>query len=98
LLRFWVAFGALTLLIGRQEEHSACKKLSDDVLAWLSVCIEVQNNDLHMVQLMPLPPVLIICTSYGVLLRKKLPFGVEMIAPVLLFLVALNYFLSRLIP
>jgi len=26
------------------------------VLAWLSVWREVQNNDLHMVQLMPLPP------------------------------------------
>jgi len=30
-------------------------KLSGEVLAWLSVCSEVQN-DLHMVQLMPLPP------------------------------------------
>ena len=31
------AFSALTLLVGRQEEHPACKKLSDAVLAWLSV-------------------------------------------------------------
>jgi len=30
------------LLAGRQEEHPACKKLSDEVLAWLSVCGEVQ--------------------------------------------------------
>jgi len=31
------AFGALTLLVGRQEGHPACKKLSGGVLAWLSV-------------------------------------------------------------
>jgi len=30
-------FSALTLLVGHQEEHLACKKLSDEVLAWLSV-------------------------------------------------------------
>jgi len=35
--------GALTLLVGRQEEHPACKKLSNEVLAWLSVCREVQD-------------------------------------------------------
>ena len=27
---------ALTLLVGRQEGHPACKKLSDGMLAWLS--------------------------------------------------------------
>jgi len=26
---------ALTLLVGRQDEHPACKKLSDEVLVWL---------------------------------------------------------------
>ena len=31
------ALSALTLLVGRQEEHPACKKLSGGVLAWLSV-------------------------------------------------------------
>jgi len=31
------AFSALTLLVGRQEGHPACKKLSGGVLAWLSV-------------------------------------------------------------
>jgi len=31
------AFSALTLLVGRQEGHPACKKLSSGVLAWLSV-------------------------------------------------------------
>ena len=40
------AFSALTLLVGRQEGHPACKKLSDGVLAWLSVWGEMQ---------MPLP-------------------------------------------
>jgi len=37
------AFSALTLLVGRQEGHPACKKLSDEVLAWLSVWSEVQT-------------------------------------------------------
>jgi len=27
----------LMLSVGRQEEHPACKKLSDGVLVWLSV-------------------------------------------------------------
>ena len=31
------SFSALMLLAGRQEEHPACKMLSDEVLAWLSV-------------------------------------------------------------
>ena len=37
------AFSALTLLVGRQERHPACKKLSGEVLAWLSVWSEVQT-------------------------------------------------------
>ena len=49
------AFSALTLLVGRQEGHPACKKLSGEVLAWLSVWSQVQVY-LHVVQLMPLPP------------------------------------------
>jgi len=31
------AFGALTVLVGREEGHPARKKLSGEVLAWLSV-------------------------------------------------------------
>jgi len=31
------AFSALTLLVGQQEGHLACKKTSGGVLAWLSV-------------------------------------------------------------
>ena len=38
-----IAFSALTLLVGRQEGHPAYKKLSGGVLAWLSVCCEVQT-------------------------------------------------------
>ena len=38
------------LLVGRQEGHLACKKLSGRVLAWLFVW-----SELHMAQLMPLP-------------------------------------------
>ena len=38
------AFSALTLLVGRQEGHLACKKnLSGGVLAWLSVWSEMQT-------------------------------------------------------
>jgi len=40
---FDCAFSALTLLVGRQEGHPACKKLSGGVLAWLSVWSEVQT-------------------------------------------------------
>jgi len=36
------AFSALMLLVGRQEGHPACKKLSCGLLAWLSVWSEVQ--------------------------------------------------------
>jgi len=39
----FVAFSALTLLVGGQEGHPACKKLSGGVLAWLSVWSEVQT-------------------------------------------------------
>jgi len=37
------AFSALTLLVGRQEGHPACKEVSGGVLAWLSVWSEVQT-------------------------------------------------------
>jgi len=32
----------MTLLVGCQEEHPACKKLSDEVLMWLSAGTEVE--------------------------------------------------------
>ena len=37
------AFSALTLLVGRQEGHSACKKQSGGVLAGVIVWSEVQT-------------------------------------------------------
>ena len=40
---FLDAFSALTLLVGRQEGHPACKKLSGGVLAWFSVWSKVQT-------------------------------------------------------
>jgi len=43
------AFSSLTLLVGRQEGHPACKKLSGGV-----ICLE-QGADLHTARLMPLP-------------------------------------------
>jgi len=47
------SFNALTLLVGRQEGHPACKKTG-----WwgagVVVCLE-RGADLHMAQLMPLP-------------------------------------------
>ena len=43
LVWFCLAFSALTLLVGRQKGHPACKKLSGGVLAWLSAWSEVQT-------------------------------------------------------
>jgi len=37
------SFSALMLLVGRQEGHPACKKLSGELLAWLSVWSEVKT-------------------------------------------------------
>ena len=51
----FLASGALMLLVGRQEGHPVCIKLSGEVLAWLSIWSEVQMIS-PVVQLMPLPP------------------------------------------
>jgi len=37
-----LAFSALMLLVGWQEGHPSCKKLSGGVLAWLSVWSEAR--------------------------------------------------------
>jgi len=47
------AFSALTLLVGRQEGHPACKK-TEWWGAGVVVCLE-RGADLHMAQLTPLP-------------------------------------------
>jgi len=54
---YYCAFSTLTLLVEHQEEHLARNKLSDAVLAWLAVWSKGANV-LHMVQLMPLPPII----------------------------------------
>jgi len=43
LIALYINFSALMLLVGSQEGHPACKKLSGEVLAWLSVWIELQT-------------------------------------------------------
>jgi len=48
-----IAFSALTLLVGRQEGHPACKK-TEWWGAGVVVCLE-RGADLHTAQLMPLP-------------------------------------------
>jgi len=47
------AFSALTLLVGRQEGHPACKK-TEQWGAGVVICLE-QGADLQVAQLMPLP-------------------------------------------
>ena len=39
----YYAFSSVTLLVGQQEGHPACKKQSGGVLAWLSVWSKVQT-------------------------------------------------------
>jgi len=51
---YLTSFSALTLLVGQQEGHPACKKLSGGVLVWVVVCLD-RGADLHVAQLMPLP-------------------------------------------
>ena len=46
-------FSALTLLVGQQEGHPACKK-TERWGAGMVICLE-RGADLHMAQLMPLP-------------------------------------------
>ena len=64
------AFSALTLLVGRQEGHPACKK------QWwgtgVVICPE-RGADLHMAQLMPLP-LTVSCSS-------KLQIGFTFLVP-----------------
>jgi len=62
------AFSALTLSFGRQEGHSACKKLSAGVV----ICLQ-RGADLHMAQLMPLP-LTVSCFS-------KIQFGFTFLVP-----------------
>ena len=47
------SFSALTLLVGRQEGHPACKK-TEWWVTGVVICLE-RDADLHIAQLMPLP-------------------------------------------
>ena len=47
------AFSALTLLVGQQEGHPACKK-TEWWGAGVVICLE-RGAELHIAQLMPLP-------------------------------------------
>jgi len=47
------AFSAMTLLVGRQEGHPACKK-TDWLGAGVFICLE-RDADLRMAQPMPVP-------------------------------------------
>ena len=63
-------FSALTLLVGRQEGHPTCKKLSGGRWgAGVVICLE-RDADLHMAQLMPLPLIVSCFSKY----RLVLPF------------------------
>jgi len=56
-IHIFYAFSALKLLDGRQEEHAACK-----IIEWWHAgvvsCLQQGADVLHMVQLMPLPPII----------------------------------------
>jgi len=64
------AFSALVLLVGRQEGHLACKKLSGGMLAWLS---EMRCR-LHMAQQMPLPLTISCFSKPELVLPSWFPF------------------------
>ena len=72
------AFSALTLLVGRQEGHPACKKQSGGVMAWLSVWSEVQtciwHSGCHSLSLAPVKSRLVLPSWYRltqVVLEKR---------------------------
>ena len=45
-----------TVGLRQEEEHLACKKLTEYCGGGVVVCLERGANDLHMVELMLLPP------------------------------------------
>jgi len=64
--------------LGNRKGIRPVKKLSGEVLAWLSVWSKVQN-DLHMVQPMPPPPI----ASYSSKIQNGLPFWCQLTEVVL---------------
>jgi len=67
-----VSFLALTLLVGWQEVHPACK--NEWWGAGVAICLE-RDADLHMAQLMPLP--------LTVSLFSKIQIGFSFLVPAL---------------
>ena len=65
-------FSALTLLVGWQEGHPTCKKKPEFWGAGVVVCLE-RGADLHIAQLMPLPPT-VFCFS-------KIQIGLTFLVP-----------------
>ena len=63
-------YSALTLLVGRQEGHPACKNWA--VGAGMVICLD-RGADLHMAQLMPLP-LTVVCFT-------KIQFGFTFLVP-----------------
>ena len=95
---FDFAFSALTLLVGRQEGHPACKKLSGGVLAWLSVWSKVQPCiwpnwcHCHSLPLAPVKSRLVFWYRLTWVLPEKGPLNVCVYARVLLlFLLYIVY-------
>jgi len=68
---FKLLHSALTLLVGRQEGHPACKKL-EWCGAGVVICLQ-RGTDLHMAQLMPLP--------FTVSCSSKLQIGFTFLVP-----------------
>ena len=69
------AFCALTLLVGWQEGHPACKK-TEWWGAGVVICLE-RGADLHMAQLMPLP----LAVSCSIKIQIGYTFGVVLAHP-----------------
>jgi len=67
------AFSALTLLVGQQEGHPACKKL-EWWGAGMVICLQ-RGADLHTAQLMPLP-LTVSCFSFS-----KIQIGFTFLVP-----------------
>jgi len=73
------AFSALMLLVGRQEGHPACKKLSGEVLLWLTVWFEVQMICIYGPAVTTATP-LSLCSSK---IQNGLPFWCQLTQVVL---------------
>ena len=74
------AFSALKLLVGRQEEHPACKNWV--MRCWCGICLERGADCLRMVQLIPLHPKTLLSLA-SLKSRLVLPFWYRLTQAVL---------------